>query len=377
MKKLFFFLILVPAILVMSCSGHTEIANSDPAGFCVPDSLMLNITLDTVKTESVMGDLKLSGKISFNEDNVVKVFPQVSGHVGDVKVSLGDFVQKGQLLATIRSSDMANYYNEYKSAQSELDVAKKNMDVTADMRNSGVSSEKDYLTAQSEYRKALAEYNKVKEVLKIHTKLSQDKFVVISNGVNLKSISEVHTLDKKKIHSTLQVDDKLIIQVAGFRIEKDQKTVIRAMSYLKNNVKLLLVGDGGLRNECEKLCYELGLKDHVLFLGVRTDVPSLLKTADISVVSSHWEGFGLAAVEGMAVGKPVIASNVDGLYGVVNDAGVLFEKGNAIELAKKIETLLSDENYYKKVASACLERAKQYDIGFMVDKHIELYKKYE
>ena len=168
MKKLFFFLILVPAILVMSCGGHKEIANSDPAGFCVPDSLMLNITLDTVKTESVMGDLKLSGKISFNEDNVVKVFPQVSGHVGDVKVSLGDFVQKGELLATIRSSDMANYYNEYKSAQSELDVAKKNMDVTADMRNSGVSSEKDYLTAQSEYRKALAEYNKVKEVLKIY-----------------------------------------------------------------------------------------------------------------------------------------------------------------------------------------------------------------
>jgi membrane fusion protein, heavy metal efflux system len=168
MKKLFFSLILIYVIALTSCSGHTEIANSDPTGFCIPDSLMVNITLDTVKTESVMGDLKLSGKISFNEDNVVKVFPQVSGHVGEVKVSLGDFVHKGQLLATIRSSDMANYFNEYKSAQSELDVAKKNMDVTADMRNSGVSSEKDYLTAQSEYRKALAEFNKVKEVLRIY-----------------------------------------------------------------------------------------------------------------------------------------------------------------------------------------------------------------
>jgi len=168
MKKLFFFLFLVEAMIVMSCGGHSEIANSDPSGFCIPDSLMLNVTLDTVKSESVMGELKLSGKISFNEDNVVKVFPQVSGHVGDVKVSLGDFVQKGELLATIRSSDMANYFNEYKSAQSELDVAKKNMDVAADMRNSGVSSEKDYLTAQSEYHKALAEFNKVKEVLKIY-----------------------------------------------------------------------------------------------------------------------------------------------------------------------------------------------------------------
>src|SRR5215467_1013731 len=167
MKKLFFFLIL-DTVILMSCGGHNEIANSDPSGFCIPDSLMLNITLDTVKSESVMGDLKLSGKISFNEDNVVKVFPQVSGHVGDVKVSLGDFVHKGQLLATVRSSDMANYFNEYKSAQSELEIAKKNMDVTADMKNSGVSSEKDYLTAQSEYHKALAEFNKVKEVLKIY-----------------------------------------------------------------------------------------------------------------------------------------------------------------------------------------------------------------
>jgi len=92
MKKLFSFLILIQAILLMSCSGHKEIANSDPSGFCIPDSLMLNITLDTVRTEYVMSDLKLSGKISFNEDDVVKVFPQVSGHVGDVKVSLGDFV---------------------------------------------------------------------------------------------------------------------------------------------------------------------------------------------------------------------------------------------------------------------------------------------
>ncbi len=136
--------------------------------FCIPDSLMKNITLDTVRSEYVMSDLKLSGKITFNEDNVVKVFPLVSGNVTDVKASLGDYVQKGQLLAVVRSSDMANYFNDYKSAQSELAIAKKNLEVTADMHNSGVSSEKDYLTAQNEYQKALAQFNKVNEVLKIY-----------------------------------------------------------------------------------------------------------------------------------------------------------------------------------------------------------------
>ena len=168
MKHFFFFLFFVQLILLISCGGKPEVREDSDPGFCIPDSLMKNITLDTVKSEYVMGDLKLSGKISFNEDNVIKVFPLVSGHIGDVKVSLGDYVQKGQLLAIVRSSDMANYFNEYRSAQSGLDVAKKNMEVTADMRSSGVSSEKDYLAAQGEYRKALAEFNKISEVLKIY-----------------------------------------------------------------------------------------------------------------------------------------------------------------------------------------------------------------
>src|SRR5438552_5913653 len=169
MKPFFFFLFFIQILFVASCGTKANSPDDDDAqGFCIPDSLMKNITLDTVRSEYVMSDLKLSGKISFNEDSVVKVIPVVSGHVSDVKVSLGDYVQKGQLLATVHSSDMANYFNDYKSAQSELAIAKKNMEVTADMRNSGVSSEKDYLTAQNEYEKALAQFNKVNEVLKIY-----------------------------------------------------------------------------------------------------------------------------------------------------------------------------------------------------------------
>ena len=115
------------------------------------------------------------------------------------------------------------------------------------------------------------------------------------------------------------------------------------------------------------------MQERIFFLGVRTDVPSLLKTADISVVSSHWEGFGLVAVEGMAVGKPLIASDVAGLSNVVKGAGILFEKGNDKELAKIIQELLADDKYYKKVAEAGFERAKQYDINSMVEKQIQLY----
>src|SRR5215470_5667946 len=168
MRNIFFFLLVGVTILLASCGARTEETTSITPGFCVPDSLMANITLDTVRSGYVMSDLKLSGKISFNEDDVEKVFPVVSGHVTEVKVSLGDYVQKGQLLATVRSSDMANYFDEYHTAESQLAVAKKNMEVSADMRKSGITSDRDYLTAQSEYNKALADFNKIKEVLKIY-----------------------------------------------------------------------------------------------------------------------------------------------------------------------------------------------------------------
>lgn len=225
------------------------------------------------------------------------------------------------------------------------------------------------------YTKIICITDEVKQVFEAHTKLKGNRFVVITNGVNLKGIDSALALDRNKIYdSTINENDKIIIQIAGFRIEKDQKTVIRVMQYLETNVKLLLVGDGSLRKECEQLVKELDLHERVFFLGVRTDVPSLLKTADISVVSSNWEGFGLAAVEGMASKKPLIASNVAGLSNVVKGAGILFEKGDDKELSKIIQELLADGDYYNKVAESGFERAKQYDINGMVDKQIRLYR---
>jgi cobalt-zinc-cadmium efflux system membrane fusion protein len=168
-KKTFFGLGSILVILFLfSCSSHISNDNNAAQTFCIPDSLLKNVTFDTLKSESVNSELTLSGKIAFNEDNVAKIFPLVSGHVSDVKVSLGDYVEKGKVLAIIHSSDMATYYNEFKSSQSELAIAKKEMEVTSSLRNSGVSSEKDYLIAQNEYQKALAQFNKINEVLKIN-----------------------------------------------------------------------------------------------------------------------------------------------------------------------------------------------------------------
>lgn len=162
--------------------------------------------------------------------------------------------------------------------------------------------------------------------------------------------------------------------VAGFRYQKDQETLIRAFNNLPEDYELWLIGDGERRSIIEQCIKDNKLEDRVLLLGIRSDIPSLLKSVDVVVQSSHWEGFGLAAVEGMAAGKPVIASDVEGLAQVVEGAGILFPHGDDNALVSIIQQLSDDKDYYKQVAAKCWERAQMFDIQKMVDAYNEVYK---
>jgi glycosyltransferase involved in cell wall biosynthesis len=224
------------------------------------------------------------------------------------------------------------------------------------------------------YNKIICITNEIKNVMQQHTNSESDKFVVIENGVNLATIRESKPYQKTEIHPSINQDNIILIQVAGFREQKDQPTLIKALSHLPVKYKLLLVGDGVLQLDCEKLVQELQLSERVLFLGLRDDVPQLLKTVDIVVLSSHYEGLSLSSIEGMASGKPFVASNVAGLSEVVAGAGVLFDQGNDKELAKVLENLMDNSDHYHAIATACQEKANQYDISTMVEQHIYLYE---
>jgi glycosyltransferase involved in cell wall biosynthesis len=226
----------------------------------------------------------------------------------------------------------------------------------------------------SYYHTVICITDQVKQILERHVGSKSNSFIVIENGVNIEVIKNSNTYSKSEINNKINQNDKIIIQVAGFRKPKDQPTLIKALQYLPANFKLLLVGDGILRKDCEDLVHKLQLNDRVFFLGFRSDVPQLLKTADISILSSHWEGFGLVAVEGMASGKPLVAANIPGLSEVVSGAAILFEQGNAKKLAKELAKLASNPDYYQSVAKACQDRANLYDIKIMVAKHIKLYE---
>lgn len=192
----------------------------------------------------------------------------------------------------------------------------------------------------------------------------------ISNGID---VSRYRSAEPCKEVLNAYKDCYLSIMVAGFRYEKDQATVIKAFSLLPDDYHLFLVGDGEKRGECEALSVSLGLKDRIHFLGIRMDVPNLLQAADVVIMSSHREGFGLSIVEGMAAGKPCIASDVEGLHEIVSGAGILFPHQNADALAYQIHKCCMDKEYAAKVGSTSFTRSLKYDIGKMVEKYAFLY----
>ncbi|QIU95150.1 glycosyltransferase [Bacteroides faecium] len=212
-----------------------------------------------------------------------------------------------------------------------------------------------------------AENNLKKYLDHYHTNIT-----TIYNGVNFQSFidAKAETALKKQT-----VGKAVVVMVAGFRYQKDQDTLIKAFGYLpKDKYELWLVGDGERRQILEQLVDEKNLKDNVRFLGVRNDIPQILKAADIVVMSSHFEGLSLSSIEGMAVEKPFLASDVDGLREITMGAGILFPHGDVRQLAKEIEQLMDDREYYKTVADKCMKRAKKYDIFKMVDEYEKEYK---
>lgn len=222
----------------------------------------------------------------------------------------------------------------------------------------------------SSYYKVLCISLSTQQALLKHMPSVKDKAKLITNGINY---NKFH-LAKRSIDSEVNNVSRIIVQVASFTQQKDQDTVIRALSHLPDEFKLIFIGDGPRRKECEQLALQLKVNNRVSFLGKRSDVESLIKASDFVVLSSHWEGFGLAALEGMAAGKPTIVSDVAGLASVVGDAAFKFTKGNDLELASILENLQKDKKLYIKYSKLASEHAKKYDISNMVNKYLNEYR---
>lgn len=223
----------------------------------------------------------------------------------------------------------------------------------------------------SRYKKIISISEGTEAELKkwLNVDANDTRFITINNGTDIKSFRNI----QPSVHKDNDLTVKLMM-VGRFAQAKDQDTIIRALAQLESKYHLYLVGDGPRIDACKELATDLHVGDRVHFLGMRGDVPQLVASCDIGIQSSHWEGFGLTAVELMAAGKPVIASRAAGLQQVVEGAGLLFDIGDDNQLAEHIRLLAEDKDFYTKIADQCSKRADAYDINIMAEKYLQIYK---
>ena len=224
----------------------------------------------------------------------------------------------------------------------------------------------------SQIDKVICVSKQVEDSLHNHLKNESNNLVTITNGINLSRFSNALPMNRSELG--LCDTDFVIVQASSFRPAKDQQTVIEAAKLLPTEFKIVLAGDGQNRIPCEKYALEIGAAKNTFFLGNQEDIPALLAMADVVLLSSHYEAFPLAVLEGMASQKPVVASNVSGLAELVGNTGILFEKGNAQELADIILKLKNEKAFYEKMATRCYSRSQEYSLKKMATEHITLYE---
>ena len=173
-------------------------------------------------------------------------------------------------------------------------------------------------------------------------------------------------------------DERILCHISNFRRVKRVEDVLRVFKKVNDKIpsKLLLVGDGPERYKLEELCAELHLCDRVRFLGKISDTLEMLKIADLFLLPSETESFGLVALEAMAVGVPVVSSNTGGIpeVNVHGVSGYLSNVGDVDDMALNGIKILKNQDVLNQFRKNAQERARQFELDSIVTKYEAVYK---
>ncbi len=221
----------------------------------------------------------------------------------------------------------------------------------------------------------------VSEFLKTKTQSQYDinkDIRVIPNFINLNIYKKVINKETECLKDRLTKNkEKILVHTSNFRPLKRVDDVIRIFKKVDEKIpsKLLLIGDGPERSKCEYLAKDLGIDDKVKFYGEQESFMELLSIADLFIMPSQSESFGLSALEAMACGVPVVSSNAGGLpeLNLHGETGYIAEIGDVDKMADYATRLLEDPKRYRIFSENALERAT---ILFSAEKIIPEYEKY-
>lgn len=232
----------------------------------------------------------------------------------------------------------------------------------------------DFSINQSDGVTAVSEYLKEETYKRFDIKKDIE---VIPNFIDLDRFKKSNKSHFKK--AICPNDEKVVVHVSNFREIKRVPHVISVFHRILESgidAKLLLVGDGPDRTKAERRCRELGMCDEVRFLGKQENVEEILSIADLFLIPSGSETFGLAALEAMSCSVPVISSNVGGLpeVNIHNETGYLCDLDDIDCMAKYAVKILGDEEHHKELAENARKRAELFEMGKIVTHYEEYYE---
>ncbi len=209
----------------------------------------------------------------------------------------------------------------------------------------------------------------------------KEKYTLIRSGIKLSQFQnvEVNIVEKKK-ELGLDLDTKVVGMIAPFKPQKAPLDFIKVANQViekRPKTQFLLIGDGALRTEIERLIKELNLEKKVILTGWRKDIPQILRIVNILVLTSRWEGLPRVFPEAMASELPIVATKVDGAPEAIEEGvnGFLISVGDIRGMAEKIIALLDNPEMAKEMGRKGREKVfPEFDIDLMVRKIDNLYQ---
>ncbi len=211
--------------------------------------------------------------------------------------------------------------------------------------------------------------------------IAESHIRVIHNGIRLEEIRNLPSDTRMRVRQELEIADKPLVlgMVGRMHAVKGHRALLEMLPRIVQHcpdVLLVLVGDGPERGACEELVDRLGVRSRVKFLGSRGDVPRVLAALDLVLMPSQSEGLGLAAIEGLAAGKPVIAFAVGGLREVVSDGvnGRLVPPGDSDAFVSAVVETIRDPARLAQYSAGALRGSERFSVDEHVRKLIECYR---
>lgn len=272
-------------------------------GFEITDTMMKTTQFADVTIEPLKNEIKFFGKISADKNKLIEVFPMIGGNVEKVYVELGDYVHKGQILATIRSTEAAGYEKDYEDALGEVKVAENNLKVSKEMFEGKLNTERDVLLAKNELNIAKSQLNRIRQTYKIiNIKPGSIYQVVapISGYIIQKNINQDMQLRSDRSDNIFDVADTKDVWAIANVNESDINLVSLGMDA---SVSTLSNQDKTFKGKIDKIFRIIDPETNAMNVRVVLDNPNSLLVPDskATIAVSYTENKSMLAIPSKAI----------------------------------------------------------------------------